>query len=293
MFRVGILGAENSHAMAFGQIFNGIREELKGEFNDIRVIGVGGNYPDANREVYEKCGLEILAAWPEELMGKVDAIMVTARDGKYHADFARPFIEAGLPAFVDKPFTSDPEEALALARLAKEKGVPLVGGSSLKLCADVLKAAEIVEENGDNVLSGDVTAPVSLVNEYGGFWFYSAHLVEICLRVFGYDPEWVWANKAETGVTAIVHYPKYDVTLHFTEGAYNYSATVNTKGGIVHQPIDITDFSVIEARSFAKTLRCGEMDFSYEQLVLPVFVLKAIEKSYETGDKQAIPKVEI
>lgn len=83
MFRVGILGAENSHAMAFGQIFNGIREDLKGEFDDIQVTAVSGHYPEANREVYEKCGLEILADSPEELEGKVDAIMVTARDGRY------------------------------------------------------------------------------------------------------------------------------------------------------------------------------------------------------------------
>ena len=41
------------------------------------------------------------------------------RDGKYHAEYARPFLEAGLPAFIDKPFTSDPAGALALAKLAK------------------------------------------------------------------------------------------------------------------------------------------------------------------------------
>ena len=34
-------------------------------------------------------------------------------------------------------------------------------------------------------------------------------------------------------------------------------------------------------------------DHSYEQLVLPVYYLNAIEKSYETGVTQAIPKVEL
>ena len=61
MYRVGILGAENSHAMGFAQIFNGYRADVKDEFNDIRVIGVGGHYPEANRTVYEKCDLEVLA----------------------------------------------------------------------------------------------------------------------------------------------------------------------------------------------------------------------------------------
>ena len=293
MFRVGILGAENSHAMAFGQIFNGFRPDLGDEFADIRVVGVGGNYPDANRDVFEKCALDFIEENPGDMLGKVDAVMVTARDGKYHGEFARRFIEAGVPAFIDKPFTSDPEEALALARLAKSKGVPLVGGSSLKLCADVIDMNALVQQAGEKAISGDVTAPVSLVNEYGGFWFYAAHLVEICLKVFGYDPEWTWASRTAKGVTAVIHYAGYEVTCHFTDSAYNYSVTLHTPDGPVFRPVNIDDFSVLEARSFAKMLRTGEMDFSYEQLVIPVYVLAAIEKSFETGEKQPIPKVTV
>lgn len=293
MYRIGILGAENSHAMAFSQIFNGYRDDLKGEFDDIRVVAIGGNYPEANREVCEKCGIDLMVSDPAEMLGKVDAIMVTARDGKYHADFARPFIEAGLPAFIDKPFTSDPAEALALARLAKEKGVPLVGGSSLKLGSEVIELGEKARAAGAGLLGGDITAPVSLENEYGGFWFYSAHLTEICLRVFGHDVEWVWASRTDRGVTAVMHYPEFEVTNHFTEGAYNYSGTLQTKDGIIHQPFNIADFSVWEARSFARMLRTGEMDFTYEELVRPVFVLKAIEESIATGKKINIEKFSV
>lgn len=290
MFRIGILGAENSHAMGFAQIFNGYRADLKDEFDDIRVVSVGGRYPEANREVYEKCGLETIVNRPEEMLGNVDAVMVTARDGAYHADFARLFIEAGIPAFVDKPFTSDPAEALALAKLAKSRGVPLVGGSSLKLCADVIKLGDTVKAAGEKLRGGYIAAPVSLENEYGGFWFYSAHLVEICLRVFGYEPEWVWANRTPGGVSVVVHYGAFDVTNHFTEGAYHYSGAINTTDGTFFQSINIDDFTVLEARSFARMLRTGEMDFSYAQLVQPVYVLAAIEKSFLTGEKQHIER---
>ena len=293
MYRLGILGAENSHAMGFSEVFNGFRPDLKDEFADFRVVGVGGHYPEANQKVFDKCGLEILAEKPEDLLGKVDAILVTARDGKYHAEFVKPFIEAGIPAFIDKPFTSDPEEALALVRLAKSKGVPLVGGSSLKQCADTLKMADLVTQLGAKIKGGDVTAPVSMVNEYGGFWFYAAHLVEISLRIFGQNPEWVWASENVNGVTAVIHYPDYEVTHHFVESAYHYSATLNTEDGIIHQPIDIDDFIVLECRSIAKMLREGEMEFSYEDLIRPVYVLSAIEKSFRTGERVSIPKFEI
>ncbi len=293
MYRVGILGAENSHAMAFAQIFNGYKPELADRFPDIRVTAVGGMYPEENRKVYEQCGLELLCQRPEDMLGQVDAVMVTARDGAYHADFARPFIEAGIPAFIDKPFTSDPQEALELARLAKSRGVPLTGGSSVKLCAAVAAMRAAVLDAGDSIRGGDVTAPVSMKNEYGDFWFYSAHLAESCLAVFGPDAEWVWASRSEQGVTAVVHYPRFEVTNHFTEGAYHYSASLMTKEGTRFEPLVIDGIYRLECESFAKMLRTGEMDYSYEELVRPVFYLAAVEKAFLTGQRQAIGEVRV
>ncbi len=288
MFKVGILGTENSHATGFSEIFNGYREDCREEFRDFRVTAVGGMYPEASRTLCEKYGIETVLDDPAEMAGTVDAVMVTARDGRYHSRYVLPFLEAGIPAFIDKPFTSNPQEAVELARLAKSRGIPLVGGSSLKLCADVIQMGNLVKDQKPSVLGGDVTAPVSLHNEYGGFWFYSAHLVEICLRVFGYDPEWVWATQTDKGITGVLHYPQYDVTLHFTDSAYQYSVTVNTRESILFREINITDYTLAECRSFAGMLRNGTMDFSYEQLVLPVFILSAIESSLQTGQKATI-----
>lgn len=293
MFRVGILGAENSHAKAFSEIFNGLNPAFKDDFPDIRVVAVGGHYPDANRAVAESCGVETIVDRPEDMLGQIDALMVTARDGKYHAEFARPFIEAGIPAFIDKPFTSNPEEAVALARLAKEKGVPLVGGSSVKLSPDTLRLKELAAQKRAEICSGDVTAPVNLVNEYGNFWFYASHLAETCLSVFGPDAQWVQASRTDRGVTAIVHYPDFDVTNHFTQGAYHYSGTLYTPGEVIHVPISLDNIYAYECGIFAKMLRTGEMHDSYEDLVRPVFYMAAIEKAFETGEKQPIPSFSI
>ena len=293
MYRIGILGAENSHAMAFAQIFNGYKPELKDEFPDMQVVAVGGRYPEANRNVFEKCGLTLLCERPEDMLGKVDAVMVTARDGAWHGPFVRPFLEAGIPAFIDKPFTRDPQEALSLARLAKKMGVPLAGGSSVKLCAGVRQMQAAVQSSGGTIRGGDVTAPVSMENEYGGYWFYSAHLAESCLTIFGPDAQWVWGSRSAQGVTAVVHYPEFEVTNHFTEGAYHYSASLYTTEGTRFTPLSLDEIYPLECRSFAKMLRTGEMDFSYEELVRPVFYLAALEKSFLTGEKQYIPEITI
>ena len=66
IYRVGILGAENSHASAFTGIFNG--EDSKYPY--IKVVGIGGNYPEENKKVAEKYGIELIAEKPEDLLGK-------------------------------------------------------------------------------------------------------------------------------------------------------------------------------------------------------------------------------
>ncbi len=291
MFRVGILGSENSHAMAFSKYFNGIDKTYLGEFDDIEVVGTFSRYPEANEALQKEAGVPYIAERPEDLLGKVDAVMVTARDGRYHAAYARPFIEAGIPAFIDKPLTSDGEEAIELVRLAKKKGVPLVGGSSLKLCEGTKQMAALVRREPEKVIGGSIYAPVKMVNDYGGFYFYSSHLAEISLSVFGYDPEWVMASQTKHGVGVLVHYKDYDVSNHFSQDMGQYGGTVITTDGPTTTQISMDCAYAEECRSFARMLRAGKMDFTYEQLAMPVVYLNAIDKSMQTGQPVAVEKI--
>lgn len=47
---------------------------------------------------------------PEDAIGQVDAVVIATDDGSDHVRRARPFIEAGLPVFVDKPLATTLEE---------------------------------------------------------------------------------------------------------------------------------------------------------------------------------------
>jgi len=51
-----------------------------------------------------------VVARPEDVIGHVDAVLVSTDDGTDHVRRARPFVEAGLPVFVDKPLASTLEE---------------------------------------------------------------------------------------------------------------------------------------------------------------------------------------
>lgn len=288
MFKIGIIGAENSHAKKFATLF---RDEP--EFADMKIVAVGGHYPESNQKICEDFGIDYIVDKPEDMIGKVDAVIITARDGIYHAGFGRPFIEAGIPMFMDKPFTVDPMEALELAREAKKRGVPMVGGSTLRCSYDTMMLANEVKAKGADVKGGTVSAPIMMDSPYSGFFFYASHLTEASLKIFGYDPKTVTAFRKGNDVTAYVEYDRYAVTNHYNDNCMSYFGQVFSKDGIYSRNIEYSLASKVMATDFANMLRYGVMAESYENLVYPVFYMNAVKKSFETGKTVEIEKFDI
>jgi len=287
MIRIGIIGSENSHAAAFTKIFN--TTDL---YPDMKVVAIYGEERAASEKIYNEYKLEKLCDHPSEMEGFVDAIMVTSRHGGLHFKYAKSFIEKGIPAFIDKPITCNPDEALELVRLAKANNAPFTGGSSTRLVEDTLKfkaAADEAKANG-KLSGGHVWAPVNMMNPYGGFWFYASHLVEIALTVFGYEPNEVYAFRTDAGVSANLNYGRYSVAMTFSEGNYNYGATVIGEK-VTTGAIDISDCYSHEVRDYANMVHTGEMPQNAHDFVEAVCVLSAIEESMKTGKPAKIVNV--
>jgi len=276
MVRIGILGAENSHADAFIKLFN---EDVIAE--GFKVVAIGGYDKHASEKAFNTYNLEHHIDDPVEMTKYVDAVMVTARDGKYHAQMAMPFIKKGIPAFIDKPFTVSPRQSAEIIAEAKKSGALVSGGSSVKLAYDVLMLANIVETQDKNIKGGSVTAPLSMYNEYSGFYFYSSHLAEMSMRIFGYKPNAVTAIENNDSVTVIAEYDKYCVSNHFNNGASAYSAAVYTDNRAYQREVDISLCYKHECDEFVHMIKSGKMPISYEKLAAPVFYLNAVEKSFK------------
>ncbi len=296
MYKIAILGTENTHALEFAKTIHKGSPALGGiPYNDFEVVGICGDSPDHNELIREMTGGRAeISDNPDAWVGKVDAIMVTARHGDKHLRYARKYIEAGTPAFIDKPITINPDEAVELARIAKKKGVPLCGGSSLGFADDVQKMKRIIHSDSvGKIYGGTVTAPGSITNEYGGFFFYSQHLVQMMTEVFGDDIESVIAVNRGEAVTFIGRYPDFDVTGHYYKSA-KYAITINEQGKIHYCEVGTSgDPYVTEFRRFEHMLRTGKMLESYEHLINPVFILNAIYESYTTGKEVKVRRIKI
>lgn len=68
-----------------------------------RVTHVWTDDPAEAPAVAAAARIEHVVGRPEDVLGHVDAVIIATDDGNDHVRRARPFVEAGLPVFVDKP----------------------------------------------------------------------------------------------------------------------------------------------------------------------------------------------
>jgi hypothetical protein len=121
--------AGNGHPYSWSAIINGYDREAMAScpyagipvylgaqpHASVRVPGVQVTHlwtdnPDEAKLVAKASLIPSIVARPEDVIGQVDAVLVSTDDGTDHVRRARPFIEAGLPVFVDKPLATTVEE---------------------------------------------------------------------------------------------------------------------------------------------------------------------------------------
>lgn len=147
MIKLGILDFDTSHCVAFTQRLNHVGKD-KAQFVDGAkiVIGCPGESklsPERIKgftEEMKKMGVPLVDK-PADMIGKVDGMLIEAVDGTVHYERAKPFLEAGIPCFIDKPYTCSVEDAKKIAELAAKKKVPVFSSSSLRYAPEVVEYA--------------------------------------------------------------------------------------------------------------------------------------------------------
>lgn len=290
MFRIGILGSDNSHAEIFSQLVNlPAKDGGPSPFSDMKVTHIFGLDEARTAQVARDGRIETVVREPGEMLGRVDAVMAVFRHGGLHLQYALPFIRAGVPAWVDKPFAIAKDDARTMLDEAQKRGTLLTGGSTTRYVHDVL-ALRNAYRNGSR--AGRVSAavmnfPAETENEYGGICFYGAHLAEMAMTAFGFDARSVVASENGGVVTAVVRYDALQLVLHFLPDCKSYHAILYGDGATVVREIDITNCYLRGFEQFAGMLRTGRAPLTPHELFAPVELMNAVKESCETG--RAVP----
>ena len=179
MLRIGMIGSENSHSKAVSKVLN-VDKLIKG----VKVVAVWGETRAFAEETAAAGEIPTIVKKPEDMLGMVDGVMVDNRHGKYHLPATTPFIKAGIPAFVDKPFCCSVVEGKRFLKLAKSRRVAVTSYSSIPIQKAFLEFRDKVQALG-KIYAGSSSGPCDLKSKYGGVFFYGVHQVESVIALFG------------------------------------------------------------------------------------------------------------
>ncbi len=70
---------------------------------DARVTHVWTQDMSVSKSIAASSGIEHIAESATDMTGQVDAVILARDDAEFHREMAEPFIEAGIPIFIDKP----------------------------------------------------------------------------------------------------------------------------------------------------------------------------------------------
>ena len=84
-----------------------------------------------------------------DMVGKVDAIILDDFDSCRHfKHLARPYLEAGIPMFINRPFALNVDDARMILDLAARHDTPIMSGSSFEYAPEITQIRNNIEEIG-------------------------------------------------------------------------------------------------------------------------------------------------
>lgn len=284
VYRIGIVGSDNSHAITFSQIANGIdKENYVQGFKATHLFGLD---EARNREVAEKGGIENIVSDVNEMIGNVDIVFVVFRHGRLHLEYAKPFIENRIPVFVDKPLATTVADARRLIELAREKQTLLTSFSTLRFTDAVQELRRVFRIEEPVFLS--VLGPGDLESEYGGLIFYGIHCTEIFNEIVGTGVREAYAvAKGKNIVATLVHEKLIGTIKIAPEMPYVFSLEGLTKKSYFSSRVDFKDCYKRGMIRIREMLDGKKWILSEGEMLEPVAVVKAIEESIKESAGKA------
>ena len=289
--RLGIVDFDSSHSVEFARRFNriGVGSEQFVEGAEVTLAWPGSSemaperIPGFQNEI-EAMGIPLTPSL-DALIGQIDAVLVLSLCGAAHLDRARPFLTAGIPTFVDKPFACSSRDAQEMVQLANEHNATMLNASALRFAEEV--AAVTGQQSTLGPVNGAVTyGPSKRADGNPGLFHYGIHSVELLFELLGPGCESVTTSWTEGGevVTGRWSDGRLGTVRGTRVGATKYGFTAFCEHGVVSQPVS-TRFAYRNlCCAMLQSFNSGQPAVSHESSLEVVrFIEAALESERQCG----------
>jgi predicted dehydrogenase len=225
--------------------------------------------------------IDNVVARPEEVIGQVDAVVVATDDGDDHVRRARPFVEAGLPVFIDKPMATNMTDLRQFVSWQRA-GKVLLSTSGMRYSPQMRLSAEQKAELGD--LRWVTSFTCKTWERYG------IHALEAVYPLLA--PGFLSAQtqaQAGSDLVHLTHESGVQVTLAAIHDAYGSFGAVHLYGTKGQLPLRLTDtYNAFRGQlvAFVEMLRTGKPPFDFSQTVELMAIIIAGIRSRESGGQR-------
>jgi hypothetical protein len=177
-------------------------------------------------------GVEIVGSL-EELLTKVDVVLLETNDGRRHLEQALPVLKAGKRMFIGKPMTASLSDAMIIFNAAKHYGVPVFSSSSLRYISGM---DEVKTGSVGKILGADAYSPAPIEETHPDLFWYGIHGVETLFTAMGTGCKTVtrvYSPGADV-VTGIWDDQRIGTFRGIREGKRDYGGTIYGETNIVN-----------------------------------------------------------
>ncbi len=220
--------------------------------------------------------IENVVDQPEKVIGQVDAVIISTDDGDDHVRRAAPFIEAGLPVFIDKPLATNVTDLRQFAQWQRS-GKIILSSSGMRY------APELQLSDEQHAALGDLRWITSFTCKT---WErYGIHALEGIYPLLGPGFETVQTTHREgNDIVQLTHRSGVPVTLAVAyDGAGSIGAVhlYGTKGQLALLCRDYYTAFRAQLLSFITMLRTGCPPFDFSQTLEMMAIIIAGRRSRE------------
>ena len=231
-----------------------------------------------------KCSLiPHVAAKATDVIGQVDAVVIATDIGSEHVARARPFVEAGIPVFIDKPLTDNAPDLRVFCDWVAQ-GKAIMSSSSMRYAKEYLPYRISTRELGD-LRYVSITTPKSWET-------YGIHALEGMYPILG--PGFLSARNTGTKERSLVHLKHRNgadvvvVANYDMFGGFGCLQLIGTAGHVNVTTGDTFFSFKSQLEAFIGYLRTGVRPFPFTETVELMQLVIAGIRSREEGGREVL-----